>query len=339
MTETQWRELFATAQSHAIAGTLFAAVKRLKAEERPPRELLLQWYATAERIRRLNQRLNREAARLTDVFTAQGWPCLILKGQGVARLYREPLLRQPGDIDLFVRAPRRDVSIYIRKHSLTPPVESLKDIACTLADGIAVEVHLLPAVMTCPWADRRWQRFVAAQGKALFSHSAELPDGAGRINVPTPLFDAVFLPLHIYRHLFYEGIGLRQIIDYHCLLRHEKLTPALRAEAAQTLRHLGLQRFMQALSWVQSEALGLPESLLPAQPNEREGRFLLREIMQGGNFGRSAAGSPLTGGRASRFIGVARANAHLFSHYPREVIFNPLFTLHQYLWRKRRGLV
>lgn len=339
LSEAQWESLYATAKSHAIVGTLFAAVERLASTQRPPRKLLLEWFSTTERIRQTNNRLNREAVRLTDAFTAQGWPCVILKGQGVARLYDEPLLRQSGDIDIYVRAPREEVTAYLRQHSQTPLLESLKDIGCSFAKDIAVEVHLLPAVMTCPWANRRWLRFVAAQGDALFNNAVELPDGVGRINVPTPLFDAVFLPLHIYRHLFYEGIGLRQIIDYHYLLRSEHLTVDDRREAADTLRRLGLDRFLRALSWVQREALGLSEELLSAEPNEYEGRFLLREIMQGGNFGRDMKGVILPGCRFNRFFAVVRANTHMLTHYPREVFFNPLFTLHQYVWRKRRGFV
>lgn len=337
MADSGWEAVFALAQRHAVAGMLFPTVSQFPEALRPPRHLLLSWFALAEQTKRLNRRVDADAVRLTAAFDRQGWPNVVLKGQGVARFYPDPSLRAPGDIDLYVAAPRPEVVDFLRAHSRTPLMESYKDVACRPFGGTLAEVHFRPAVMTCPWAERRWRRFMAAQRRRLFRQGHML--SGGTIHVPHAAFDAVFLAVHIYRHLFYEGVGLRQVTDYACLLRHG-LAAEERREAAATLRRLGLRRFSAALSWVMAEGLGLGRDCLLFAPDASEGRFLLAEIMRGGNFRRSDTGrEPVSGGRLRRFVAVAAANAHLFRHYPREAVFCPLFTLWQYAWRLSHGQI
>lgn len=45
-----------------------------------------------------------------------------------------------------------------------------------------------------------------------------LPDGYGGITVPTINFNIIYILSHLYRHVFTEGIGLRQLIDYYFVL-------------------------------------------------------------------------------------------------------------------------
>lgn len=50
-------------------------------------------------------------------------------------------------------------------------------------------------------------------------------------------------------------------------------------------KYLGLWKFAGAVMYVLHEALGLPKEKMIAPIDVNEGRFLLAEIMQGGNFG------------------------------------------------------
>ena len=51
----------------------------------------------------------------------------------------------------------------------------------------------------------------------------ELPDGAGQISVPTIEFNMIFQLIHIMRHFFHDGMGLRQLVDYYWLLSSGKI--------------------------------------------------------------------------------------------------------------------
>ena len=50
------------------------------------------------------------------------------------------------------------------------------------------------------------------------SNVVTLPDGYGEITVPTMSFNVIYILSHLYRHVFTEGIGLRQLIDYYFVL-------------------------------------------------------------------------------------------------------------------------
>ena len=96
----EWSELFKIAGQQSVMGVCYTAFSHLSKDQMPPMELLVKWMAEAETIRGLNELLNQEAARLTQLFSEQGRKTAILKGQANARLYPDKLSRQVGDIDI-----------------------------------------------------------------------------------------------------------------------------------------------------------------------------------------------------------------------------------------------
>ena len=101
-TEAEWRYIYEQGVRQSVIALLFTAVNRLRDEQEPPLELTMKWATEAEDVRALNALLNSESKRLTDLFEAEGCHTAILKGQANARLYPDPMSRQPGDIDIFV---------------------------------------------------------------------------------------------------------------------------------------------------------------------------------------------------------------------------------------------
>ena len=145
----------------------------------------------------------------------------------------------------------------------------------------------------------------------------------------------MFFPIHnsrmqkwFYRHVFTEGIGLRQLIDYYFVLvkseeRRVKNLTALQRE----LKYLGLWKFAGAVMYVLHEALGLPEAKMIAPIDVNEGRFLLAEIMQGGNFGQydTRLGSKENEGKLHRYLRMSLRNLRFVKHYPTAALSEPLF--------------
>lgn len=58
------------------------------------------------------------------------------------------------------------------------------------------------------------------------------------------------------------------------------------SEVKSTIHDLGLERFSSALMWIMGHVFGLPEEQMPWTPDEKDGQFLLNEVMTSGNFGR-----------------------------------------------------
>ena len=82
-TAEEWRELYALAQRQTLVG-----VEQLPAAQRPPKPLLMQWYMATERIKALNADLDRKALMVANKFLEEGFPGLVLKGQGISKLYK-----------------------------------------------------------------------------------------------------------------------------------------------------------------------------------------------------------------------------------------------------------
>lgn len=162
-----------------------------------------------------------------------------------------------------------------------------------------------------------------------------------KVRVPSPVFNRLFLLAHIYRHFFDEGVGLRQMMDYFFCLR-QSFTAEENRVSVCWMRRMGLLRFSRAVVYVLQEVFGLEDEFCFVPPDEREGRFLLDEIMLAGNFGkydwryRCASGSE---GMWSRFLRKSRRNFHLAVHYPGEVIWDVPFRVCHYLWRRMNGFI
>ena len=90
-----------------------------------------------------------------------------------------------------------------------------------------VEMHFRPSFMFCPRHNRRMQAWFDEQWPLMQKHRVQVKaeffasdrkTKAGSFCCPTPEFNAIFALTHIYRHLFDEGIGLRQLLDYYYVL-------------------------------------------------------------------------------------------------------------------------
>ena len=346
-TEGEWRELFALAQKQAMIGITFRGVERLPEVQRPPRSLLMQWYMATERIKKMNADLNHKAQMVAETFRNEGFPGVVLKGQGVAMLYNNvevcslddsdnnqspttnSLYRTPGDIDIWLFGERGDILSYVRRHvTHCKPVYHHVDFP--VVDGLDIEVHFTPSWMNSPITNRRLQRFF---------HEERLMIVEGRFTgIPTPslAFNRVYILVHIYRHLFAEGIGLRQLLDYYFVLR-QGFSEEERNVTMQTLRSLKMQRFAAAVMWVLQEVYAMDGRYLLVAPDEREGRFLLDEIMLAGNFGQYDERLQHEQGESALHWGWRKVmrNFRFVSSYPSEVLWSPLFKLWHLFWRKR----
>ena len=251
-------------------------------------EILMQWIGEAETIRGLNEMMNQEAARLTRLFFEQGRKTAILKGQANARLYPDSFSRQPGDIDIWVEGGHDSVVDLLSRMKLINGIgkllaegkamDSYHHIHIpTNKQGVVVEVHFRPSSGNRnPVTNRRLQQWLEQE----ILNATMVPEG---FNVPSIRFALMMQLAHIQRHFLSEGIGLRHICDYYVLL--QKSTAEDRQEVASWLKPFGLRHTAEALMWVLGEVLHLEEEKMYCGKDPYRGEWMLREIMEGGNFG------------------------------------------------------
>ena len=101
------------------------------------------------------------------------------------------------------------------------------------------------------------------------------------------------------------------------------------------LKHLGLWKFAGAVMYVLHEALGLPEEKMIAPMDEKRGKLLLAEILNGGNFGKhfTKYGHFTQQGMAKKYFLKIWRNMHFVRYYPAEALSEPIFRTWHFFWR------
>ena len=346
----EWRGLYGQILNQTVSGICFVGVEKLPKEQLPPDDLLFEWYGDITMIKQQNQIIDQQTAEIWKRLKEDGLDTAILKGQGIATLYKLKInssinnissLRQSGDIDIWVKGGYDKVCDYVQRTHPTEDVAYHRFHYDYFGDT-EVELHHRPTLMRNLLDDRKLARWYNSFGSESFVYLEEKG-----FAVPPLEFNRIFILTHLYRHFLFEGIGLRQVIDYYFVLRKghtdgtentDIYTPKEKAEIKETLKDLRLTRFAEAMMWILHSQLGLEEQYLICGMNEKEGRFVLDEILQTGNFGQ--------GDRRYRYKRwyklrhqIAHGN-HLLMHYPSEVIWTPIWLMYHKVWKwnKRRKI-
>ena len=101
------------------------------------------------------------------------------------------------------------------------------------------------------------------------------------------------------------------------------------------LKYLGLWKFSGAVMYVLHEALGLSEEKMIAPMDEKRGKLLLAEILNGGNFGKhfTKYGHFTQQGMAKKYFLKIWRNMHFVRYYPAEALSEPIFRTWHFFWR------
>ena len=331
--------LYRLAENQAVLGVCFAGVKRLQEfDNSVPVSLYMQWLAMAAKIQQRNGDMDQKTAEVWALLNKAGLDCAVLKGQGIAELYRirnEELgignnslgmLRQSGDIDVWVKGGFDVVNDFVQKTRPTDDIAYHRFHYDMYADT-EVELHHRPTLMRNLFDDRRLQQWCDSFGADTFVMTEK------GFAVPSLEFNRIFILTHIYRHFLFEGIGLRQLMDYYFVLKASPQPSPEREEEITLIKRIGMQRFAAAVMWVLEHVFGLEREYMLCEPDEKEGRFILNEIMLTGNFGQGD----------SRYIGhskvkrMTKHGLHLLMRYPSEVIWTPIWLVYHKVWKYRKS--
>lgn len=339
-TNAEWKTLYELAKKQSLVGICFAGVQRLQGRQQAPPEMIyLQWMGMAAKIQQRNEVVNQQCVDLQKRLSADGFRSYIMKGQGNAVLYGDlNMLRQSGDIDIYLEGGFNKVLTYANTFAPTKEVNEL-EMHVNLFSDTDVEFHYRPFIMRNPFKNRKLQRFFTEEGERCFDNQIELPNGLGTIAAPTLEFNLVHQMMHIYHHLFTEGIGLRQLMDYYFLLRSVKSVETVK-ESKKCILNLGLERFASALIWVLSHVFGdnsVPEFVEGWKPNENDGKFLLNEIMMAGNFGHHDERVPKNMSYWKSFWYLNFHNLRLLRFDKWSWFWTPIMRMKWFLWRKKNG--
>lgn len=326
--EAEWNGALRMAQEQTVTGVLMTALERLPKEQLPSKIFLLQWLGLGQIVVDNSNKLFKASQDVVQYFRENGFACHILKGSSVARYYPVPNRRTSGDVDVWLDGTREEIYDFARKFDEKGELHGITyhHIHFHLIEDVHLEVHIWPSYLSSPLRNYRLHKFF------------DLHRPTMETDKPNLAFDRVFILLHGFQHLCGHGVGLRQLMDYYYVLK-QGFNKEEKTDSVYWIKQLGMKRFAEGLMWVFQKFFGMEEQYMLFKPNEKEGKFIMEEVLQTGNMGHSETrnwGSLKT--PISRFFYNLRRDIHLATHYPHEALWQPFFSLWLYAWRLWKGL-
>ena len=393
LTMEEWKGLYALLKKYALLGIGYVAIQKLSRELWPPKAMILQWVAIAQQIRQRNLKLSEVCNEVVTILKHDGIESVVIKGQSNLENYPEELrdFRSSGDIDLWTKltndsgipiAVQQGDTVEYEYYKGVRGIIEYARLQCRLRGdksqfkplyyhveyhtdkGTEVEMHYRPSFLCSPIRNMRMQRWFNDQFDVCLKNNCQLG-----FPVLTPSVNVVYQLVHLYRHVFEGGIGLRQLMDYYFALRvwhndvmeckdlqiqgmwSEGLGTAVmsKEEVMTVIRSFGMGKFAGAVMFVLHEVFeneecrmkneewpAVLEPWMICEPNEREGKKLLAEIMQGGNFGQydTRDAALKKGGMMKHGLWKLKRVMRLVSSYPEEALWEPVFRLWHLGWRR-----
>lgn len=371
----EWTNLYRAAEKQALVGVCFYGAQKLACQGQISYlsiPLKMKWLATSVQIMQRNELMTRRCVEVQELLTKAGFKSVILKGQGNAALYADvssashipefqngsSLLasyRQSGDIDIYVDASREEVIAFAKSLGDAKPDWDYKHLHLRVFDDTEVEVHYVPELLMNLCKNRKLQKWFASHKDALVKREINMDEEGSahcssaainpysRFTKPSIEFNLFYVLLHAYRHFLSEGVGLRQMMDYYFVLRSVSSHPDSNAKASSLsredmgaiFREFGMMRFAKGVMWLMQEVFGLEEEYLLCEPDVKEGRYILSQIMEGGNFGHHDKRLKIRAkGKIGSVCKMLLHNMHLLVHYPQEVFWAPVWVVYHFVWKR-----
>lgn len=334
-----WDQLYEISKRHALIGVTFRGIRVAKENNdfgNIDTKLFLKWYSCTEKQKSVEKEKVSDAIWLSNTFKGEGFDSCILKGISMGDLYFNGLSRTYGDTDIWLM-PNLKQSLTKRRKVIFEYCKNVTGVNHVVyhnvsfpVRGKSIEVHFTPSWMFSPFSNSKLQAFFETEWKKIVKHKKGF-------FIPSQEMNEVFILVHIFRHLFGEGIGLRQLLDYYFVLINSTTETRIRSFAM--LKSLSMEKFVGATMYVLKTVFSLSDKYFLCAPNEKEGRFLLSEICQAGNFGhyddRISHSEEET--LIQLFYNRSKRNLRFLKSYPSEVLWCPIWKIWHYCWRKING--
>ncbi len=280
-----WDEIVDMARRQTVSALIADKALSLPKESLPPMKLRLQFMAMIQQTDALNRKMIQVLKDLSQEYQEASFPFCLLKGLGVGVNYPSPLLRNAGDIDLWLyrkgdferateyfKAKGFDIKYGSRTHNQF------------IKDGICIENHNSIIYFDNNKYDnlfKKWEQDLVENNE----FATVKIDGLTVQQLPIEM-NALYIFHHMFLHFVHEGVGFRQFSDWLLFLskyRDEIETVSFTALPNSYARLYPMQVFARAAV----KNLGASESIFPFEmiPDNEHADWVITDILQGGNFG------------------------------------------------------
>lgn len=286
----EWEQLFVKAKAHAVLALVADKVFQTpELRKKIPQAFCRRLKDFAIRNYSSHARLNNTLIQIVSELDNHGVHSVLLKGQGLARCYPVPELRQCGDIDLYVGDENAgkvyDLLMPVADH-IDPKGEiNLSKHFHVTIGALPVEIHRYSDVQPFEWQDKIYQAYA---DEGLSSDLHPLDFSGVLVNTPSDNFNAFYIFNHLWHHFRAEGVGLRQLCDWMMFLH--KHHDVISSEYINNIvSGMDLLVPWKTFGCVLVDYLGLPQEEFPLYDSSYsfKARRLLKVIMLQGNLGQS----------------------------------------------------
>ena len=255
-----------------------------------PKDKILTFVGYALQVEQRNKLMNQFVAKIIREMQEKGISVLLVKGQGIAQCYENPLWRMCGDVDLLL-----DKINYEKAKQFLIPKASIvgTEIIDELHIGLTiesweVELHGTLHSELSFKIDRQLdeiQNFVLSKGRVRTWQNGDV-----NVSLPDPNEDVIFVFVHILQHFYKGGIGLKQICDWSRLLwtYRESIDTSLLEERLHSMKLMSEWRAFAAFA---IKYLGLPIEAVPLRSESDRWKLkadkICSFIIDVGNFGQN----------------------------------------------------
>ena len=286
----EWEKVAALAKGQSVMGVIG---KVLLTDDninfRLSRELQLRVKQLTFSYMHSHTLLNKTLVTVVSALRENGIESVLLKGQGLARYYPQPDLRQCGDIDLYVGC-ENSVRTYEVLEPMAVSIENKalasqgKHYDVVMERRVKVEVHRYTDIHVSPRLKKIYQE---ASDKGTTENIVPIDFAGTTVYTLSDDFNAFYIFNHLFQHYMVSGIGLRQFCDWMMFL-HARKDHINHDYLKKLLNDMGMMKPWQAFGCVLVRELGLPQEEFPFYDKAQEKKVekIVRRVLDEGNFGK-----------------------------------------------------
>lgn len=280
-----WKGIADMARRQTVSALIADKVLSLPAESLPPKQLQLQLMVMIQQTEALNRRMIKVLGTLIEEYKEANFPFCLLKGLGVGVNYPQPLLRNAGDIDLFLYRKgdfERATELYAsRGYNIEPGGRTHNKF---LKDGIYIENHNNIIFFDNNKYDflfKKWEEELVEKNNFVTTKI----DNLTVQQLPVEM-NALYIFHHLFLHFAHEGVGFRQYCDW--LLFLYKYKDEINTDSFTALsQSYALLYPMQVFARAAVKYIDAPEDIFPFPMIEDNNHMdiVIEDILHSGNFG------------------------------------------------------
>ena len=277
LTSDEWRALYRVCVVQGVTAVVFDFVKTLPKSEAPDMALLMEWLSAATAVEQTMRRMQITAEEFAEEMERREIPVVVLKGLAFAQYYKNPLHRECGDLDCYMRGKKEAGDLAALELGGTMEEAGYKH-SHLLFKGLTIENHRFFTDF-----DNTPTGMLTEQVLGELIQEEQTYLGDSKLSCPSANFNALFLLKHTQGHFIDEGIRMRHVLDWALFLRAKqeevdwsKVMPML--ETTRTAQFAGVMTAI-AVGSLSIEVLNKGLRTLASNAEQKMVEAVLADIM------------------------------------------------------------